>query len=425
MSILTPGPLSPVADNATLREVVETLAPLDRRAGSEDEREAAVWIASRLSSVGAPARVEEERFRDGYARLLLPLIGASALAGGLALLGRRRRLAAVLAGLAASALADDVSNGTRVWRKAVSRPRATWNVIGETGDRAAERTLVVLAHHDAAPTGRVFDQSLQRWLAERFPGVLERMDTSLPLWWPIIAGPVLVALGAATGHRGPTATGTGLSLIAVALAVDIARSPVVPGANDNLSAVAALVELAERLREKPIPGLRVMLVSCGAEEVLQGGIYGFAARHFSALDRDRTWMLNLDTIGSPELILIEGEGPFVMEDYFDARFRDLIARAAEGAGLPIRRGLRARASSDAVIPSRAGYPTAMLCSWDRARCLSNYHQMSDTPENLHYETIERAVRIIQAVARALTELTCDARGCTVRASVSVAEGHGA
>ncbi len=403
MSILRPGPLGAVAQSASLREVVETLAPLDRRAGSEGEREAAVWIAARLNAAGARARIEEEDFRDGYARLLLPLVGASALAGVLASFGRRRRLATVLAGLAVAALADDVSNGVRLWRRAASRPRATWNVVGETGDPAAERTLVILAHHDAAPSGLVFDQSLQRWLARRFPRVLERMETSFPIWWPVVAGPAAVALGSASGSRRLAATGTGLSVIAVALAVDIARSPVVPGANDNLSAVGALVELAERLRDEPISGLRVMLVSCGAEEVLQGGIYGFAARHFSELDHSRTWVLNLDTIGSPELIMIEGEGPFVMEDYFDPRFRDLIARAAGAAGLPIRRGLRARASTDAVIPSRAGYPTATLCSWDDARCLSNYHQMSDTPENLHYETIERAVGTVEAVARELAE----------------------
>jgi acetylornithine deacetylase/succinyl-diaminopimelate desuccinylase-like protein len=390
-----------VDDHATLREVVETLAPLDKRAGSPGEREAAQWIAERLRRAGAPASVEEEPFLDGYARELLPLAVASALAGGLALSGRARRAAAAVAGLAAAAIADDVSNGPRVWRRAVGRTRPTWNVVAQAGDPAGERTLVVLAHHDAAPTGRVFDQSGQRWLAERYPGIVERMDTSLPLWWPVTAGPALVALGAAGGRRGVAAAGTALSLLATAVGADVARSPVVPGANDNLSAVAALVALAERLRERPIPGLRVWLVSCGAEEVLQGGIYGFAARHFPGLDRERTWVLNLDTIGSPELVLIEGEGPFVMEDYFDRRFRDLIARAAERAGHPLRRGLRARSSSDSVIPSRAGYPTAMLCSIDRHKCLSNYHQMSDTPENLDYDTVARAVVVTEAVGREL------------------------
>ena len=42
-----------------------------------------------------------------------------------------------------------------------------------------------------------------------------------------------------------------------------------------------------------------MLVSCGAEEVLQGGIYGFAERHFPTCDRDRTWVLNLERSARP------------------------------------------------------------------------------------------------------------------------------
>lgn len=386
-----------LADHSTLHEVVETLAPLEKRAGSPDEHRAADWIAARLTRAGAPARVNEEQFLDGYARELLPLGAAGALAGGLALTGRGRRVATAVAGLAAMAIADDASNGTRLWRKALGRKRTTWNVVAEAGDTGADRTLVLLAHHDAAPTGRVFDPSLQRSLAERFPGIVERMDTSLPLWWPVVGGPALVALGAASRRRNLTAAGAALSLLNMAVAADIARSPIAPGANDNLSAVAVLVALAERLREQPIPGLRVLLVSCGAEEVLQGGIYGFAARHFPVLDRERTWMLTLDSVGSPELVLVEGEGTLVMEDYFDRRFRDLIVRAGERAGLPIRRGLRARSSTDAVIPSRAGYPTALLCSWDRYKCLSNYHQMSDTPENLDYDTVARAVAVSHAV----------------------------
>lgn len=57
--------------------------------------------------------------------------------------------------------------------------------------------------------------------------------------------------------------GTVGSALAAALFADIARSPVVPGANDNLSAVALLVALAERLRERPVKGVRVLLVSLG------------------------------------------------------------------------------------------------------------------------------------------------------------------
>jgi hypothetical protein len=54
-----------------------------------------------------------------------------------------------------------------------------------------------------------------------------------------------------------------------------------------------------------------------------------------------------------------------------------------------------------LVASRAGYPTAMLASFDECRCLSNYHLMSDTPENLDYDTVAAAVTIVDATARAL------------------------
>jgi hypothetical protein len=391
-------------NQATLKEVVETLAPLERRAGSDAERQAAEWIAARIERAGTPARVEEVQFYDGYARELLPLGLAGFVAGALALSGRRRGLATALGAAAAVAIADDASNGTRAWRRLLGRRKQTWNVVAAAGDSAAARTLVVLAHHDAAPTGRMFDPTFQRWLARRFPELIQRSDTSLPLWWPVVGGPALVAVGAATASRGVALAGSTLSALTVAVGLDIARDRVVPGANDNLSAVAALVSLADRLREQPVEGVRVLLVSCGAEEVLQGGIYGFADRHFPVLDRDQTWFLNLDTIGSPELIMLEGEGCFVMEDYPSPEFRDLIAGAAGRTTGPLRRGVRSRSSTDSVIPSRAGYPIATLASWEpETKLLSNYHLMSDTPENLNYETVARAVRVAYAVAEDLAQ----------------------
>jgi Zn-dependent M28 family amino/carboxypeptidase len=182
---------------------------------------------------------------------------------------------------------------------------------------------------------------------------------------------------------------------------DIARSRTVPGANDNLSGVAALVRLAELLAERPIEGLRVLLVSCGAEESLQDGIRGFLRRHAAELPPERTCVLNLDTVGSPKLALIEGEGPLVMRDYTDPGFRDLVARCAQEAGVALERDLRSRASTDSVIPSRAGYPTALLSSVTTWRSLANYHWPSDVPENLDYETVAGAAEVSYAVAEAL------------------------
>jgi hypothetical protein len=388
--------------SALLREVVNELAALERRAGSAGEREAAERLCARLTQLGLEARVEEVPFRDGYARQLLPLGAAGAATGALALVGGARLPAVLVGSFAAGTIADDAANGRRHWRRLVTRPRTTANVVAEAGDPGAERTLVLLAHHDAAPTGRVFDPSLQRTLARHFPGLVQRTNASLPLWWPIIAAPALVALGAATGRRLLLAAGTAVSLVNTVLGADIARGRIVPGANDNLSGVAVLAGMAERLRAAPLEGLRVLLCSCGAEEVLQGGIYAFVDTHLRRLDSARTWVLNLDTVGSPQLVLLEGEGVLAIEDYTDPSFRDLIAATASEAGVPLTRGQRARSSTDSVIPSRAGYPTATLTSFEPdTKLLSNYHLPSDTPENLDFGTVGEALELTDALARRL------------------------
>lgn len=387
----------------TMREVVERLAPIERAAGAPGEKEAADWIVERLRATGAQnARVEEEPFYGGYPRLhaKLSAVGVGAAVAGLA--SRRLRGPAALAGLGAGlAIADDCSNGVRIARRTLQNPSKTWNVVAEAGDLSGQHTIVVCAHHDAAHSGKFFESDLQDRIIARFPGIVERIDTSLPNWWPTILAPTLAGIGAIRGNRKIMIAGAAMSAIAAAVFSDIARSPIVPGANDNLSAVALIVALAERLRARPVAGVRVLLVSLGAEEQLQGGIYGFMARHKHELDRDSTYFLNFDTVGSPELIMLEGEGTTVMEDYYHRPFRDLVARVAERADAPLRRGMRSRNSTDAVLMSRAGYPTACFSSIDRHKALSNYHQMSDTPENLIYETVMHAVTVAESVIREL------------------------
>jgi Zn-dependent M28 family amino/carboxypeptidase len=226
------------------------------------------------------------------------------------------------------------------------------------------------------------------------------MNTAPPLVWPLVGGPALVAAGALTRSRALTALGTATTALATAIFADVARSPVCPGANDNLSGVAGLVALAEALEREPVPGLRVLLVSCGAEESMQEGILAFGTRHFPTLPTDRTWVVNLETVGSPHLILLEGEGPIAMQDY-QRSFKDLVAKVAAEEGISVRRGLRARTTTDSLITDRAGYPTATLVSVNDWKALSHYHLMSDTPENLDYATVASAARLAEAVIRRL------------------------
>jgi hypothetical protein len=383
--------------SSTLREVVEHLTSFERGACSPGEKRAAEWIAERLRAAGCEVEVEEEQSFASYAPALGALGVVAALMGVVSLRTRARLLPALVAAAGTGLVADDAMNGRRWWRRAVMKKRATWNVVARLGDESADRTLVVLAHHDAHPTSFLFDQGLERWVARRRE--VTEPGGGFPFWWPILAAPLAIALGALTGIRTLTKAGLAGQIFGIAAAADLARGRIVPGANDNLSAVAGLVGLAEALAADPPPGVRVLLVSCGAEETLQGGIYGFVETHADELDPATTAVLNFELLGASRHVLLEGEGPVVIEDYTGLEFRDLVAAAADRADVPMQRGVRLHVSTDSVVPSRAGYPTATLITVDGLGMIPNYHLMSDVPENLDYSGIEGAVAIAAEVAR--------------------------
>ncbi|MBJ7347694.1 MAG: M28 family peptidase, partial [Thermoleophilaceae bacterium] len=253
----------------------------------------------------------------------------------------------------------------------------------------------------APQTGVLFDQSLLIKAYDRWPEFVAARKSSPPQWWIALVAPLLAVIGLLTDKRAVTAVGVAAGALGTASLVDIMRSPTVPGANDNLSGVAVLTALAQMLRDQPVDGLEVWLVSCGAEETLQDGIRAFVARHRAELDDGETFVLNCDTVGSPHLVMLEGEGPFWMEDYADPRFRDLVAQSAAADGIELERGLRARSSTDSIIPSRAGWPTATLVSITDWRGLANYHLMSDTPDKIDYSTVADATQLAYATAVAL------------------------
>jgi hypothetical protein len=402
--IVDRDPTPAAAPGATLREVAERLAGIDRTPCSEGEREAAVWLASRLRAAGVADVALEDEPSWGTFHPQVTALGAAGVLSSLLAIAGRRRAALAGAALTMAGILDEAQNGPRVLRRLVRRRRTTVNLVARAGAQDASRTLVVLAHHDAAQTGRFYDQSLMVAVYRRWPALLAEAKTQLPQWWLGFAAPLGAITSVAARRRAPAIAGTVLGLLSTVAVADMWRSPTVPGANDNLSAVAVLVALAELLRERPVRDLRVLLVSCGAEETLQDGIRAFMASHAGELDPATTWVLNLDSVGSPHLIMVEAEGPFWMEEYTDPSFRDLVADVAHDRGVALERGFRARASTDSVIPSRAGLPTALLGSITDWRAPANYHLMSDVPGNLDYDTIADATVVAYGVAERLANV---------------------
>ncbi len=132
------------------------------------------------------------------------------------------------------------------------------------------------------------------------------------------------------------------------------------------------------------------------------GMRGFVRRHRDALPTATTEMFCLESVGSPELIVIEGEGMLVIQDYPE-RARERVARAAREAGIHVRRGLRLGLATDGLIALRAGYPTATIASITKYKFPGNYHSQQDTPANIEWDTVARAARLCETLVRSPAE----------------------
>ena len=383
---------SPTPD--TLR-VVAQLAALERPPGSEGERAAAALLADELARRGAGARVEAERVHGTY-WVPIGLCSLMAALGGLA--GRGVATAAGLG--AALTIADDLDVGRRPLRR-VLKQRTAHNVLGQLPTQEpGEHTLVIHAHHDAARTGIVFHPAGAK-LAARLAGrLIERVGATPAPMWGAVHGPAVVCAGGLVGSRRLRLAGAALSAGYGAAMANIAFSRAVPAANDNLSGVAVQLELAQRLSRRPPDRLRVLLLSTGSEASFLDAMVRFGERHFNTLAPAKTTFLCLESVGSPQLMLLAGEGLLRLRRY-PTPLIDTLTSLAAAAGVQLRDPFRYRLATDGQVPLLAGYAVAVISAMDWYKAPSNYHWPTDRPENLHTDSIAGAVTLAEAFVREL------------------------
>jgi hypothetical protein len=383
-------------DQGWLRERLEELERIYRPSASEGERRAAEWLVGQFRELGAEARIEAA---DAHGTYWWPLGLGTALGalGGIAALRGRRALGAALAAIGAAGIASDFPPHQRRLR-APLRKRTTYNVVYEVGDPDAAQTIVIGAHHDSAHSGLVFHPAIPR-VADRL-GLIEGIETSPALMAPVVGGPLLVALGALTRVKALTKIGTGLAAASTAAMVEIGSRKVVPGANDNGTAVVSLLALAKRLADSPAAGVRVILLSAGAEESFSEGMKAFGERHFGDLPTDSTFFLCLESTGSPHLLVLRGEGFLKMYDY-PAPALELLDTAAEDLGIWLYPNLRLHNGTDGLEWLAAGYESAVIAGCDELKQPSNYHWPNDLAENVDFGTVADGIRLSEATIRRL------------------------
>jgi hypothetical protein len=402
MAMQAPPEISTPPDPAWMRERLEELCAYERGSAYEGEGRAAEWLAGELREAGARrARVEEEPRANGTFWWSIGLLAGASAVTGLAARrggGLRRALAAAAGAAGAALITDELPPGGRRFRRLLPE-RSCHHVLAELGPEDAERTIVVMAHHDAAHTAFFFNPAITQTIGEAAPWVFEQNDTSPPLMWPTVAGPAAVAAGAALGSRRLTDLGIFLSAGTATFMAHIGAGEVVPGANDNGTGCIAQLALARALVERPPENTRVLFLST-SEEALCEGMGLFMERHGAELPKDRTFFLCLDTVGSPHLLVLRGEGMLKLREY-PRKSLELLDSTAEELGIELFPNLRLRNATDGIFPLAGGYQCVSVASCNQWKNPSNYHWKTDTPENIDYGTMADAIRLSEATVREL------------------------
>jgi len=259
-----------------------------RPPGSDAERRAARHLADRLQELGREVEIESfavwPAWATGYVINVIVAIVGSVLAVSSGILGTALVLAATIATFL------DLAGIVPTTRRLLGR-RASQNVLS-WGDREKPGAVLLVAHYDSGPT---------------------RTRPLRPMFLALLVLLACCVLRAG-GMEGTALTivqfiPTVVLIVYVALLLDVALSRATPGENDNASGVGVVLRLAERLDGLEYFGVHVLFT--GSQKAMAQGIRAFLKSHRKQFARDRTVVLNLDTVGSGEIHLTKKEGPLL------------------------------------------------------------------------------------------------------------------
>lgn len=164
------------------------------------------------------------------------------------------------------------------------------------------------------------------------------------------------------------------------------------GANDNLSAVAALIGLGKTLAKKRPMHTEVWLVSFGAEERGFKGSLHFAAKYKDEL-KDAL-ILNLDLVGGGRKSVIHTH-----EKYYGAKMSPqavaFTQKAARRAGIDARPYAAPAGGSDAAALCRHGLKATTVFNHGDDGWPPMWHNDTDRPENIDPQALENMVRLLE------------------------------
>ncbi len=354
-----------------------------RATGSDGERRARRMVVERLASLGYGVSVEDFRFDPRPLRWGLPVL----LVGGALLLVRAalspRPLPFVLLTVGLLLPIFWITRRFAAFGRHSGRMQSA-NVVAMPDSSGRGPRVFVVAHLDTKSQRLSFaTRAVLAGAALSLTVALAGLLFLLPNV-PIV--PAVVGLAAAA------------ALIALALAGYGNRSP---GALDNASGLAVLLEVARRLGRDPVSGLEVAYLVTGAEEDGLVGATRFVERHRRGLRVAEDFFLNLDTVGGAGQLIVAGHA-FWWPIRAVRRLVELLREEARRLGFSVRlRHVPLPGGVDSFVPSSRGLPAVTLASGGIGSTYRHVHRPSDSPERIDPSNLVRSAELVERVIRRL------------------------
>lgn len=380
------GPAAPLAGQrllAHVRAFSQQIGP--RPAGHPAEAAARRALERHLRAQGV-GPIEQIAFSTadtwGYGTIV-PLLAA--LLGGALPLGRALRAALALA--AARQFWLTLTGRMRaqpLYRCYPQRPGGT--LLARIAPRQpATRRVVLVGHTDTNKHRITFAPQLKRGL---------RLSSSA-----LLLALVLLALADALRLTWLRRLALGYMGFAAATMLADEAGPYVEGANDNGSALACVVGLGEQALAQPLERTEVWLALTGSEEVSHDGMHALLDRYGAEL-RDASF-IDFEMVGRGSIHYVERHAGLIYgiayrPDPESAQIARATAAARPDLGVT---GREVVIFEEVATLRRRGFRGICLVGLDADGFPANWHQRSDTTDNIDPEALARAAQFAWAMVQ--------------------------